>query len=94
MEGLRGADTEPLESPKKDPGGRFLDLLDRRDGDGPEPAGEVEPSENLLEALRDFGTRDIETLPVESGQGPAERLVGLLMRSDVMRRYRQEMLRR
>jgi len=54
----------------------------------------VEPNENLLEALRDFGTRDTETLPVESGRGPARRLVGLLMRSDVMRRYRQEMLRR
>jgi len=54
----------------------------------------VEPNENLLEALRDFGTRDIETLPVESGLGPSRRLVGLLMRSDVMRRYRQEMLRR
>ena len=54
----------------------------------------VAPDENLLEALRDFGTRDIETLPVESGQGPSKRLVGLLMRSDVMRRYRQEMLRR
>jgi len=54
----------------------------------------VEPSENLLEALRDFGTRDIETLPVESGRGTSRRLVGLLMRSDVMRRYRQEMLRR
>jgi CIC family chloride channel protein len=54
----------------------------------------VAPSDNLLEALRDFGTRDIETLPVESGRGSAKRLVGLLMRSDVMRRYRQEMLRR
>jgi CIC family chloride channel protein len=54
----------------------------------------VEPNENLLEALRDFGTRDTETLPVESGRGPSRRLVGLLMRSDVMRRYRQEMLRR
>lgn len=54
----------------------------------------VEPNENLLEAIRDFGTRDIETLPVESGRGPSRRLVGLLMRSDVMRRYRQEMLSR
>lgn len=53
----------------------------------------VRPSENLLEALRDFGTRDIETLPVESGEGENRRLVGLLLRSDVMRRYREEMLR-
>lgn len=53
----------------------------------------VSPDENLLEALRDFGTRDIEVLPVEEPTGTGEkRLVGLLMRSDVMRRYRQEML--
>ncbi len=49
---------------------------------------------NLLEALRDFGTRDVETLPVESERGGSRRLVGLLLRSDVMRRYREEMLRR
>ena len=52
----------------------------------------VEPSENLIEALRDFGTRDVETLPVEVGKGANRRLVGLLLRSDVMSRYRQEML--
>ena len=49
---------------------------------------------NLLEALRDFGARDVESLPVESEQGKARRLVGLLLRSDVMRRYREGMLRR
>jgi len=49
---------------------------------------------NLLEALRDFGACDIETLPVETGQGKSRRVVGLLLRSDLMRRYRQEMLRR
>ena len=49
---------------------------------------------NLLEALRDFGASDIESLPVESGQGESQRVVGLLLRSDVMRRYRREMLRR
>ena len=48
---------------------------------------------NLLEALRDFGTRDIDTLPVESRLGDGRKLVGLLLRSDVMRRYREEMLR-
>ncbi len=53
----------------------------------------VHPQENLIEALRDFGTRDVETLPVETGTGPDRRLIGLLLRSDVMRRYRQEMLR-
>ncbi|MEQ8788459.1 MAG: chloride channel protein [Pirellulaceae bacterium] len=52
----------------------------------------VSPDENLLEALRDFGTRDVETLPVEVGRGDARRIVGLLLRSDVMRRYREEML--
>jgi CIC family chloride channel protein len=54
----------------------------------------VAPDANLLEALRDFGARDVETLPVETGEGDARRLVGLLLRSDVMRRYRVEMLRR
>ncbi|MBW3600427.1 MAG: chloride channel protein [Planctomycetes bacterium] len=53
----------------------------------------VPPYANLLEALRDFGVRDIETLPVEAGQGEARHLVGLLLRSDVMRRYREELLR-
>jgi len=53
----------------------------------------VSPDENLLEALRDFGARDVETLPVEAGKGNSRRLVGLLLRSDVMRRYRIEMLR-
>ena len=46
----------------------------------------------LLEAIRDFGTRDIETLPVEVGSGKSRRLIGLLLRADVMRRYREEML--
>jgi CIC family chloride channel protein len=52
----------------------------------------VSPQENLIEALRDFGSRDVETLPVEVGIGPHRRLVGLLLRSDVMTRYRQEIL--
>jgi len=52
----------------------------------------VSPAENLIEALRDFGTRDVETLPVEVGVGPNRRLIGLLLRADVMRRYRQELL--
>ncbi|MFV1966350.1 MAG: chloride channel protein [Pirellulaceae bacterium] len=52
----------------------------------------VSPDENLLEALRDFGSRDIETLPVEVGSGSSRRLIGLLLRADVMRRYRHEML--
>lgn len=52
----------------------------------------VHPAENLLEAMRDFGARDVETLPVEVGQGENRRLVGLLLRSEVIKRYRQEML--
>ena len=54
----------------------------------------VTPDENLLEALRDFGSRDVETLPVEEQRGNKRQLVGLLLRADVMRRYRVEMLRR
>ncbi len=52
----------------------------------------VSPAENLIEALRDFGTQDVETLPVEVGIGPNRRLIGLLQRNDIMRRYRQEIL--
>ncbi len=48
--------------------------------------------DRLLEALRDFGTRDVETLPVEVGTGANRRLIGLLLRSDVMRRYSKEVL--
>ncbi len=47
---------------------------------------------NLLEALREFGACDIETLPVEAGRGERRRVVGLLFRSDVMSRYRKELL--
>jgi CIC family chloride channel protein len=58
------------------------------------PPTAVSANSNLLEALRDFGVRDVETLPVEIGRGSGRRLVGLVLRSDVMRRYRVEMLRR
>ena len=44
--------------------------------------------------MADFGASDVESLPVESGRGPDRRVVGLLLRADVMRRYREEMLRR
>lgn len=54
----------------------------------------VAADENLLEVLRDFGARDVETLPVEENDGDSRRLIGLVQRSDVMRRYRVEMLRR
>jgi len=54
----------------------------------------VAPTDNLLEALRDFGSRDVESLPVEDDVDGSRRLVGLLLRADVMRRYRQELLRK
>jgi CIC family chloride channel protein len=53
----------------------------------------LDPGENLLEALRDFGVSDVETLPVLEGSGESRRLIGLLLRADAMRRYREEMLR-
>ena len=52
----------------------------------------VRTNANLLEALSDFGASDVETLPVEEGTGESRRVVGLLLRSDVMRKYRQEIL--
>jgi len=52
----------------------------------------VSPDENLLEALRDFGTRDVDTLPVEINPGGKRVLIGLLIRADVMARYREELL--
>ena len=55
---------------------------------------DVSPNANLFEALRDFGSRDVDTLPVVAGKGASRRVIGLLLRSDVMRRYRIEMLRR
>ena len=54
----------------------------------------VSPDANLLEALRDFGSRDVEMLPVELEAGNQRRLVGILLRSEVMRRYRMELLRK
>ncbi|TWT33750.1 H(+)/Cl(-) exchange transporter ClcA [Posidoniimonas corsicana] len=54
----------------------------------------LHPAQNLIEAMRDFGARDVETLPVEVGKDDNRRLVGLLLRADVIKRYRQEMLRR
>lgn len=53
----------------------------------------VSPDANLIEALRDFGLRDVETLPVIDGVGGSRTLVGLLLRADVTRRYRAELLR-
>lgn len=52
----------------------------------------VKSYENLLEALSDFGSSDVELLPVEEGRGESRKLVGLLLRSHVMQRYRQELL--
>ncbi len=58
------------------------------------PPTRLHPDDNLLEALRSFGMReDVESLPVEVPTGDGTRLVGLLPRWSVMRRYRQEMLK-
>lgn len=53
----------------------------------------LSPDENVLEALRDFGSLDLDSLPVVLEQNGKRQLVGLLQRSDLMRRYREEMLR-
>ena len=68
-------------------------LINAQDIAVPSPIS-LSTNDNLLEALRDFGAFDIESLPVEAGEGKSRRVVGLLLRSDVMRRYREEMLRR
>jgi CIC family chloride channel protein len=53
----------------------------------------ISPDANLLEALREFGSRDVGSLPVvESSRRDSRRLVGILLQVDVMRRYREEML--
>lgn len=53
----------------------------------------VSPDENLLEALRDFGSRDVDLLPVAEGRGKTRKVIGMLSRTDVMQRYRDELLR-
>ena len=53
----------------------------------------VAPEANLLDALRDFGHReDVESLPVVTTTPAGPRLIGLLSRTAVMQRYRQELL--
>ena len=53
----------------------------------------ISPDANLLEALREFGTRDVGSLPVVEKTGrDARSMVGILLQADVMRRYREEML--
>ena len=53
----------------------------------------LSPEENLLDALRDFGVGDVEMLPVVTESNGNTRLIGLLPRAEVMRRYRQDLLR-
>lgn len=58
------------------------------------PPTRLHRDDNLLEALGSFGMReDVESLPVEVPTADGTRLVGLLPRWSVMRRYRQEMLK-
>ena len=49
----------------------------------------ISPDDNLLDALGDLATLEVETLPVPIGGEKDRRLVGLLPRSRVMRRYRE-----
>lgn len=58
------------------------------------PTVSVLPDATLLEALRAFASRQVEMLPVDCEAGHQWRLVGILLRSDVMRRYRMEPLRK
>ncbi len=53
----------------------------------------VSPSDNLIEAMREFGVGDLDVLTVETVTTKSRRLVGILLLSDVMRRYREELLR-
>lgn len=48
--------------------------------------------ENLLEAIADFGASNVDCLFVVDRQTKPRRLLGALFRSDVMRRYREELL--
>ncbi len=54
----------------------------------------LSPEENLLDAMQGFGyAQEVESLPVVIVSEGEPRLIGMLPRSRVMRRYRQEMLR-
>jgi len=48
--------------------------------------------ESLLEAISDFGASDVDCLFVVDRQAKPRKLLGALFRSDVMRRYREELL--
>lgn len=48
--------------------------------------------ENLLEAIADFGGSNVDCLFVVDRQAKPRKLLGALFRSDVMRRYREELL--
>jgi len=47
------------------------------------------PGQDLLEAFREFGLRDISALPVVDSPG-SRKLVGVVMRRDLLARYRRE----
>lgn len=53
---------------------------------------EVTADENLLEAIADFGASNVDCLFVVDRRAKPRRLLGALFRSDVMRRYREELL--
>ena len=53
----------------------------------------VTPEENLLQAIKKFGTQDLEEITVVSERDPA-RVVGTLSLTDVMQAYNKEVSRR
>ena len=53
----------------------------------------ITPEENLLQAIKKFGTQDLEEIPVVSERDPA-RVVGSLSLTDVMHAYNKEVSRR
>lgn len=53
----------------------------------------ITPEENLLQAIKKFGTQDLEEITVVSERNPA-RVVGTLSLTDVMQAYNKEVSRR
>jgi CIC family chloride channel protein len=54
---------------------------------------DVSVDETLLEAISDFGASDVDCLFVVDRHDKRPRLLGALFRDDVMRRYREELLK-
>jgi len=48
----------------------------------------LKPTDSLADALAKFGVHDFDCLPVMDADNP-KKLAGIVLRSDVMERYRQ-----